>query len=165
MTKVLRPAVVGPLFLSATLRAALLTAGNVATIGGLVRHVHVTALLAILLVLVGYEAARAAQWLVLLHGLQIRAPRRIQVFSYLVGEPTRVLPIGHFVENYLLLRAAGTAFRLSSVATLTSVLLEVGAALVGLVLLGLGPWGWLRPLIVLGLAPFVLGVCTGAHWT
>jgi uncharacterized membrane protein YbhN (UPF0104 family) len=162
-TKVLRPAVLGPLLLSATLLVGLLTVGNVATIGGLVRHVHVTALVAIVLVLVGYEAARAAQWLVLLHGLHIRAPRRVQVFTYLVGEPTRVLPIGNFVENYLLLRAAGTSFGLSSVATLASVLLEVGAALLGLVLLGLGPWGWLRPLIVLGLATFVLGVWMGAH--
>ena len=163
MTKVLRPAVVGPLLLSATLLVALLTVGNVATIGGLVRHVHVAALLAIVLVLVGYEATRAAQWLVLLQGLHVRAPRRVQVFTYLVGEPTRVLPIGNFVENYLLLRAAGTAFGLSAVATLTSVLIEVGAALLGLVLLGLGPWGWLRPLILLGLAVFMLGVWMGAH--
>ena len=163
ITTVLRPAVVGPLLLSATLLVALLTVGNVATIGSLVRHVHVAALLAIVLVLVGYEAARAAQWLVLLHGLHVRAPRRVQVFTYLVGEPTRVLPIGNFVENYLLLRAAGTAFGLSAVATLTSVLIEVGAALLGLVLLGLGPWGWLRPLIVLGLATFVLCVWTGAR--
>src|ERR671930_141776 len=156
ITTVLRPAVVGPLLLSATLLAALVTVGNVATIGSLVRHLHVTALVAIVLVLVGYEAARAAQWLVLLQGLHVRAPRRVQVFTYLVGEPTRVLPIGNFVENYLLLRAAGTSFGLSAVATMTSVLLEVGAALLGLVLLGLGPWGWLRPLIVLGLAAFVL---------
>jgi hypothetical protein len=163
MTKVLRPALVGPLLLSATLLAALLTIGNVATISGLVRHVHVADLLAIVLVLVGYESAKAAQWLVLLQGLHIRAPRRVQVFTYLVGEPTRVLPIGNFVENYLLLRAAGTAFGLSAVATLTSVLLEVGVALLGLVLLGSGSWGWLRPLIVLGLATFVLGVWMGAH--
>src|SRR5918912_871458 len=163
MTKVLRPAVVGPLLLSATLLAGVLTVGNVAPIGRPVRHVPLTPLVAIVLVLVGYEAARAAQWLVLLHGLCIRAPRRVQVFTYLVGEPTRVLPIGNFVENYLLLRAAGTSFGLSSVATMTSVLLEVGAALLGLVLLGLGPWGWLRPLIVLGLATFVLGVWAGAH--
>ena len=91
------------------------------------------------------------------------APRRVQVFTYLAGEPTRVLPIGNFVENYLLLRAAGTAIGLSSVATLTSVLIEVGAALLGLVLLGLGPWGWLRPLIVLGLAAFALAVWMGTR--
>ena len=163
ITKVLRPAVVGPLLLSATMLAALLTVGNVATIGSLVGHVDLATLVTIVLVLVGYEAARAAQWLVLLRGLHVRAPRRVQLFSYLVGEPTRVLPIGNFVENYLLLRAAGTSFGLSSVATLVSVLLEVGAALLGLVLLGLGPWGWLRPLIVLGLATFVLGVWMGAH--
>src|SRR5919108_2397469 len=163
ITKVLRPAVVGPLLLSATLLVALLTVGNVAAIGSLVRHVDLAALVAIVLVLVGYEAARARQWLVLLHGLHVRAPRRVQVFTYLVGEPTRVLPIGNFVENYLLLRAAGTSFGLSAVATMTSVLLEVGVALLGLVLLGLGPWGWLRPLIVLGLATFMLGIWMGAH--
>src|SRR5918912_1494497 len=100
MTKVLRPAVVGPLLLSIILLAVLLTVGNVATIGSLARHVDIAALVAIVLVLVGYEAARATQWLVLLHGLHVRAPRRVQVFTHLVGETTRVLPIGNFVENY-----------------------------------------------------------------
>ncbi len=163
MNKILRPAVVGPLLLSITLLAVLLAVGNVATIAGLLRHADVGVLLVVPLVLVAYEAAKGTQWLVLLHGLHVRAPRRVQAFTYLAGEPTRVLPIGNFVENYLLLRAAGTAFGLSSVATLTSVLIEVGAALLGLVLLGLGPWGWLRPLIVLGLAAFALAVWAGVH--
>ena len=163
MSRIPWSAVVAPLLLSATLLAALLAVGNVASIGDVLRHVHLVTLLAVLLVLAGYEAAKAAQWLVLLKGLRIRASRRVQVFTYLVGEPARVLPVGNFVENYLLLRTAGTAVGLSSVATLASVLIEVGAALLGLVLLGLGPWGWLRPLIVLGLAVFALGVWAGVH--
>ncbi len=158
MTRVLRPSVVAPLLLSAVLLVVLLTVGNANTIISLARHIPVVTLLALVLVLIGYEAVKAAQWLVLLHGLRIRAPRRVQVYTYLVGEPARVLPIGNFVENYLLLRTAGTAFGFSAVATLTSVLIEVGAALAGLALLGLGPWGWLRPLIVLGLSAFALGL-------
>lgn len=163
MNKILRPAVAGPLLLSITLLAVLLAVGNVATIGGLLRHADVGVLLVVLLVIAAYEAAKGAQWLVLLHGLRVRVPRRVQVFTYLAGEPTRVLPIGNFVENYLLFRAAGTAIGLSSVATLTSVLIEVGAALFGLVLLGLGPWGWLRPLIVLGLTAFAFAVWVGSR--
>jgi hypothetical protein len=61
------------------------------------------------------------------------------------------------LENYLLLRAEGTDFGLSSAATLTSVLTEVTVALTGLVILGLDDWEWLRPLIIVGAAIFVPG--------
>ncbi len=155
MTRFLRPAVALPALLGAVLLAALLTVGNVARVGALLRTFHPGYLLAILLVLMAYEAVQCAQWHVLLGALGIRAPLRAQAFAYLVGEPTRVLPIGNFIENYLLLRATGTDFGLSSAATLLSVLLEVAVSLLGLVVLGLGPWAWLRPLIIIGLGVFL----------
>src|SRR5919205_2674312 len=155
MTRLLRPKVVMPILLSVALLAALLAVGNVGQVVALMltfRHIYLPF---ILLLLLAYEVVQCIQWHVLLKALGIHVPLRAQAFAYLVGQPTRVLPIGNFVENYLLKRAEGTDFGLSSAATLLSIFIEVGVALLGLVILGLGPWGWLRPLIIIGLVVFV----------
>src|SRR5205085_11959956 len=155
MTRLLRPKIVVPLLLSAALLAALLAVGNVGKVVALMltfRHIYLPF---VLLLLLAYEVVQCIQWHVFLKALGIHVPLRAQAFAYLVGEPTRVLPIGNFFENYFLLRAEGTDFGLSSAATLLSVLIEVGVALVGLTILGLDHWGWLRPLIIIGLGVFV----------
>src|ERR687888_436544 len=155
MTAPLRSRVLVLAVLGASLLAILLAFGDVKKVVGLMMRFQHLDLLYILLVLVAYEAVQGLQWHTLLKALGIRVPLRAQAFAYLVSQPTRVLPVGNFVENYLLQRAEGTDFGLSSAATLLSVLIEVGVALLGLVILGLGPWGWLRPLIIIGLAVFV----------
>src|SRR5207248_9431701 len=131
-----------------------LTFGTVRKVIALLSTFQLAYVLYMLLLLVAYEAVQCIQWHVLLRALGIRVPLRAQAFAYLVGEPTRVLPIGNFFENFFLLRAEGTDFGLSSAATILSVLIEVGVALLGLVILGLDHWGWLRPLIIIGLAVF-----------
>src|ERR671936_2801147 len=155
MTRLLRPKVVMPILLSVALLAALLAVGNVGQVVALMLTFRHEYLPYILLLLLAYEVVQCIQWHVFLKALGIHVPLRSQAFAYLVGEPTRVLPIGNFFENYFLLRAEGTDFGLSSAATILSVLIEVGVALLGLVILGLGPWDWLRPLIMIGLAVFV----------
>ena len=155
MTRFLRPSVVLPVIVSAALLIVLLAVADVKKVVALLLTFQHIYLLPILLALVAYEAVQCIQWHVLLRALGILVPLRAQAFAYLVGQPTRVLPIGNFVENYLLQRAEGTDFGLSSAATLLSILIEVGVALLGLVILGLGPWDWLRPLIIIGLAVFV----------
>src|SRR5256886_16428962 len=155
MTRPLRARVLLLALLGASLLAVLLAFGDVKKVVGLMSRFQHLDLLYILLVLVAYEAVQGMQWHMLLKALGIRVPLRAQAFAFLVGQPTRVLPVGNFFENYLLLRAEGTDFGLSSAATLLSILIEVGVALLGLVVLGLGPWGWLRPLILIGLAVFV----------
>jgi uncharacterized membrane protein YbhN (UPF0104 family) len=158
MTKLLRPTIVIPLILSASVLTVLLAVGNVTRVAALLRGFQPSYLLALVVLLVAYAAIQGTQWHVLLRALGIRAPVRAQAFAYLVGVPTRVLPIGNFTENYLLLRATGTDFGLSAAATLLSVLIEVTVALLGLVILGLGPWDWVRPLILIGVAVFLLTV-------
>jgi uncharacterized membrane protein YbhN (UPF0104 family) len=155
MTRLLRPKVVMPILLSAALLAALLAVGNVGQVVALMLTFRHSYLPYILVLLLAYEVVQCLQWHVFLKALGIHVPLRSQAFAYLVGEPTRVLPIGNFFENYFLLRARGTDFGLSSAATILSVLTEVGVALLGLVILGLDHWGWLRPLIIIGLAVFV----------
>src|SRR5437764_3521805 len=131
MTRFLRPSVVLPMIVSAAFLIVLLALGDVKMVIALLLTFQHLYLLPILLVLVAYEAVQCIQWHVLLRALGIRVPLRAQAFAYLVGEPTRVLPIGNFVENYVLLRAEGTDFGLSSAATLLSILIEVGVALLG----------------------------------
>ena len=143
---------------SAFALTVLLAVGNVTRVAALLRGFQPSYLLALVVLLVAYAAIQGTQWHVLLRALGIRAPVRAQAFAYLVGVPTRVLPIGNFTENYLLLRATGTDFGLSAAATLLSVLIEVTVALLGLVILGLGPWDWVRPLILIGVAVFLLTV-------
>jgi uncharacterized membrane protein YbhN (UPF0104 family) len=157
MTRPLGARVLILAFLGASLLAVLLAFGDVKKVVGLMERFQHLDLPYILLVLVAYEAVQGLQWHMLLKALGIRVPLRAQAFAFLVGQPTRVLPVGNFFENYLLLRAEGTDFGLSSAATLSSVLIEVTVALTGLVILGLDDWAWLRPLIIVGVAIFVPG--------
>ena len=105
MTRLLRPKFVIPILLSVALLAALLAIGNVGQVVALMltfRHIYLPF---ILLLLLAYEVVQCIQWHVFLKALGIHVPLRSQAFAYLVGEPTRVLPIGNFFENYFLLRA------------------------------------------------------------
>lgn len=156
MRKLLRPTVLIPAIVGAGLLAALLFFGNVARVVAIMRTFQHIYLLYILLLLLAYEAIQYTQWHLLLRALGVHVPQRAQAFAFLVGASTKVLPIGNFFENYLLLRASGTDFGFSSSATLLSVLIEVAVSLIGLVLLGLDHWTWLRPLIIIGLAVFAL---------
>jgi uncharacterized protein (TIRG00374 family) len=79
-------------------------------------------------------------------------------FAFLIGESTKILPIGNYVENYILLREEGTDFGLSSAATLMSVLIEVAVTLTTVVVLGIHGWDWLRPLVIIGLSVFLCGL-------
>ena len=155
MTKILRPSIVLPLLLSASVLAALLAFGDLKNVIAVMRTLRPGYLLAVMGVFVAYELVQGVQWHALLHALGIRVPWRMQACTFLVGQPTRILPIGNFVQNGLLLRATGTDFGLSSAATTLSVLLEVTVALIGIVIIGVGPWGWLRPLLVIGMLVFL----------
>ena len=153
--KLFRPSVLLPTLPGLALVAALLAFGDVRRVLALLSTFHAPALIAILLVLAGYETLQAVQWSRLLGAEGIRVPLRARLFAFLVGDTARVLPIGNYVENYLLLREEGIDLGLSSAATTVSVLIEVAVCLAGLVLLGLGSWGWLRPLILIGLGVFL----------
>jgi hypothetical protein len=154
--RLLSPTVVVPAVLSLSLLGALLAFGDVGQIGDLLGGFQPLYIAAIVLLLVAYEVVQCTQWNVLLTAEGIQAPLRARLFAYLVGDMARVLPIGNYFENYLLLRESGTDFGRSSAATTLSVLIEVAVCLTGLVILGIGPWVWLRPLIVGGLAVFLL---------
>lgn len=135
--QLLRPSVLIPLILSAAVLAGLLGVSQPATVLAVLEGFQPLYLLYVLVLLVAYEALRWAQWHVLLTALGIRARLRTQVFTFLGGEVTDI--------------------GLSSAATTLSLVTEVAVCLAGLLILGLGTWsGWLRPVIAIGLALFLL---------
>jgi uncharacterized protein (TIRG00374 family) len=119
---------------------------------------HKIDLLYVLLLMIGYEVVRGTQWHFLLTSMGIHVPVRTQIFVFAAGEITKSLPIGNYFQNYLLQQSKGTDFGRSSAATTIIVLTEVAVSLLGVVILGVGTWtSWLRPVIIVGVAAFLLG--------
>jgi uncharacterized protein (TIRG00374 family) len=159
LKKALRPNVVIPLILSVALLAALLAFGNIQDMIRAVRTFQPIYILWVVLLFTGYEAVRCFQWLFLLDKLHNKAPRRAQIFAFLVSETTKSIPIGNYFQNYLLAKSEGSDPGRTSAATTFQVLGEVAASLAGIVILGLGAWSlYLRIVIVGGLIVFGFGV-------
>lgn len=152
-----RPSLVIPVTLGAAVLAALVAVSDPPKVLAVLEGFHYRYLLAILALMLAYEALRCAQWCVLLRALGIHAPLRTQVFSFLGGEVTSFLPVGTYFRNYLLGRSGVATFSRSSAATTVSLLSEIVICLAGVVIFGLGAWStWLRPLIIGGAAIFLV---------
>lgn len=159
LKKALRPNVIIPVVLGAALLAALLAFGNINDMIRAVSSFRPIYILWVVLLFSGYEAVRCFQWLFLLDKIHDDAPRRAQIFAFLVSETTKSIPIGNYFQNYLLAKAEGSDAGRTSAATTFQVFGEVAASLVGLVILGLGVWTpYLRGVIIVGLIVFGLGV-------
>jgi uncharacterized membrane protein YbhN (UPF0104 family) len=158
MRKLFQPAVIIPAIFGVSVFAALIAVSNVKKVLAVMSGFPHLFLLYFLLLTAAYEVVRCVQWHNLLTALGLHVAPRTQIFSFAAGEVSKNMPLGNFFQNYLLQRATGTDFGLSSSATLLIVLIQVAVALAGLVILGIGPWDWLRPLIVGGLAAFLLAV-------
>lgn len=166
MKKLLRPRILVPVLLSVAILAALVVLFTdpkklVALMEGFLK----IDLLYFLLLMVGYEVVRGVQWHYLLTAMGIHVPIRTQIFVFAAGEITKSLPIGNYFQNYLLQQSKGTDFGRSSAATTVIILTEVAVSLLGVIILGLGTWtGWLRPLIVIGVAAFLLLAWAYHRW-
>jgi uncharacterized protein (TIRG00374 family) len=161
MSRLLRPSVLLPTILGAAVLAGLLSFSNAGQIATLVAGFHPIYFASFALLLLAYEVVRLAQWHLLLGTLGVHVPLRTQVFTFMTGEAARDLPAGNFVPNYLLQSTNGTNFGLASSATLLITLIEVAVSLVVVAIVGIGGWGWLRPLIVIGVAAFGMLVLAG----
>jgi hypothetical protein len=93
----------------------------------------------ILLMLV-HEIVRWALWVYLLRSLSIRSRPRAETFAFAAGEAAKFIPIGSYLQNYLLQRSTRTDFGRSSAATTLMIVSEIIAALVGVEVLGVGSW-------------------------
>lgn len=158
LKQLLRPNMLIPLILIAATIVLLFSFGNPARILAIMESFNRVDLIWVFLLTVAYEGIRFVQWWYLLRHEGVRVPLDAQIFSFAGGEATRFMPIGNYFENYLLTAAEGVDFGFSSAVTTLTVLLEVAVCTTGLVILGLGSWWWIRPVIIIGSALAAGGV-------
>jgi uncharacterized protein (TIRG00374 family) len=156
LNKLLSPKVVIPTVIGLALIGALVGVSDAGKIAMIMQHLNPVAALGFVVLMMAYEAVRGVQWHVLLKGLGVRVPFSAQAFSFLLGEATKTAPIGNYFQNYLLSRVEGEDFGETSAATTLIVLTEVAWGLFAMVIVGIDAWGWLRPLILVGLSVFLV---------
>ncbi|MEO7002589.1 MAG: lysylphosphatidylglycerol synthase transmembrane domain-containing protein [Ktedonobacterales bacterium] len=156
LKKLLRPSVVIPLLFTVGIVAALLTLTDIRKVVALMASFQRLYLLYFLLLMIAYEVVRAVQWAYLLRAQRSKTPLRAQIFAFAVSEVTKALPIGNYVQNYLLQEADGEDFGRTSAITTLIIFIEVGVSLLAVVILGDGAWTlWLRIGIPIGVLLFV----------
>lgn len=157
------PRVVVPLVFGFGLILLLLNYANVGRVAHAAGGFQPAYLLAIMLLIVGYEALRAVQWLLFLRVLDRDTPWRIAVMSYMGGEMAKMLPGGQYFQTYLLRQARGVAIARSAAATSIILWFEVIVCLIVVLVLGVGPWTWLRPTALILLCGIAIGIMTLRH--
>ena len=161
MRRVLRPGIVVPIVISASLIGALLGVADARRVLAVVERLQPAYLLQFAAVMVAYEGARLLQWHLLLRHLGIRTELRSEAFAFAGGEVGRYAPMGALIQNYILRTIRHVSFSLSSAATGLTVVAEVAVAPAIALAVGVDAWPWLRPAIasaLAGAAVFVLVV-------
>ena len=74
-----------------------------------------------------------------------REPWQTALMSYMGGEVTKAMPGGQYFQSYLLRQARGVPIACSAAATTIILRLEVVVSAAIVLLLGVGPWTWVRP--------------------
>lgn len=164
MKRFVRPQVLTPFVLGVGLIAALLALGDIHKVAYAILNFPRAYLVYFFVLMLAYDTVRGLQWHFLLRGLSVRVPLRAQIFAFIMGEAMKSMPIGHYVQSYLLARSRDQNLgRLSAAASLV-IWIEATVALLGVVVLGLGGWtDWLRPLIMAGLLAVALALWLLTH--
>lgn len=152
----LSPRVVVPVVFGLGLIIFLLGYADVGRVLRALSAFHPLFLLLIVALTLGYEGFRAAQWLLVLRTLDRRVSWQGAVMAYLGGEVTKSLPAGQYFQTYLLRAAEGVPVARSAAATTIIIWLEAVLCLSIVLLIGVGPWQWVRPLCLLLLAGIAL---------
>lgn len=139
------------LVLAAAVLAALLWYGDAGRVADTVAKFRPSYLFAFMLVLLAQEVVRLLLWNMLLRALAMRIPLSTQVFSFAAAESVKAAPAGVYLQNYLVQRLSGGEVGRSSAATTAMILGEIIAALIGVIVLGVGTLGtWIRLIIIVG---------------
>ena len=144
---IFNPKVLIPTLLSAALLAFILTfADSGKVIGEIKTGVASPASLvpAIFLVIV-YLVAKLIQWKIYLARLQLRPGWKELLVPYAGGEIGNSLPMGVYIENYLLKGSLGSGIGRSAAATTWMLITEIITCLLALLVIGVPGWPWVRP--------------------
>jgi len=144
----LRPAVVVPVVMSAGLIAFLLSFANAARVFSEVRVAVVADAALVFLLSLIYLATKGLQWALFLRRLNVRPAWRALFMAFAGGELSISIPMGVYLENYLLKGAAQAEIGRSSAATTWILLMEIVWCIVALFILDIPGWPWLRPLLL-----------------
>jgi uncharacterized membrane protein YbhN (UPF0104 family) len=143
---ILNPRVIIPTLLSAALLAFLLTFADSGQVGGdLLRAVAGAWLPAFFLALV-YLGAKLIQWRLYLGRLGLKPGWQEVLVPYSGGEMGNSLPMGVYLENYLLKGSTGSGVGRSAAATTWMLITEIVICLAALLAFGVPGWPWVRPL-------------------
>ena len=145
---IFNPKVLIPTLLSAALLAFILTFANSGQVlGEIITGVASPASLvpAIFLVIV-YLVAKLIQWKIYLARLSLRPGWKELLVPYAGGEIGNSLPMGVYIENYLLKGSLGSGIGRSAAATTWMLITEIITCLLALLVIGVPGWLWVRPL-------------------
>ncbi len=143
---IFNPRVIIPTLLSAALLAFLLTFANSGEVGDEIKQAVVAAWLPSFFLAVLYLAAKLIQWRLYLGRLGLKPGWQELLVPYSGGEMGNTLPMGVYLENYLLKGSAGSAVGRSAAATTWMLITEIAVCLLALMAFGVPGWLWVRPL-------------------
>jgi hypothetical protein len=158
LKKLLNPKVLIPTLLSGAFLAFILAFANAGQVlGDIVQGVatpHVV-IFAFFLALF-YLAAKLTQWKIYLARLDLRPGWSELLVPYAGGEIGNSLPMGVYLENYLLKGALGSGIGRSAAATTWMLITEILICLLALVAIGVPGWLWVRPVAAFLMVGIVL---------
>jgi uncharacterized membrane protein YbhN (UPF0104 family) len=143
---IFNPRFVVPTLLSAAFLAFLLTFANSGEVGDELKRAVAEAWLPAFLLAVVYLAAKLIQWRIYLGRLGLRPSWQELLVPYAGGEMGNSLPLGVYLENYLLKGTTGSGVGRSAAATTWMLITEIVTCLVALIALDVPGWPWVRPL-------------------
>jgi uncharacterized membrane protein YbhN (UPF0104 family) len=154
LKKLLHPKVIIPTLLSAAFLAFILTFANSGEVGGEIARAASRAAVPAFFLSVVYLVAKLVQWKIYLARLGIRPNWQELLVPYAGGEMSNSLPLGVYLETYLLKGSLGSAMGRSAAATTWMLITEIVTCLLVLVVVEIPGWPWVRPLaagLILGM--------------
>lgn len=158
-----QPKVVVPLLLTAALLASAIGLSDIPQAFSRIRDIPPESLLGALLLAALYLVLKGWQFYGFLRELHISINWRHVLLAYAVGELTLTLPLGVYVQNYVLQRLQGTGFYRSAAVTTIMLIIESGVFFLVLAVIGVRGWPWLQPLALACLLASIAVFAVLAH--
>lgn len=146
LKKLLTPQVIVPALLSIALLVILLNIADASRVAFQIAREVPRAVLPVFFLTLFYLIVKGVQWGFYLRLLGIRPGWRKLLVPFVAGELGGSLPLGMYMENYLLKGMGGVAIGRSFAATTWMLITELVLCLLALLLVGIPGWPWLRPL-------------------
>jgi uncharacterized membrane protein YbhN (UPF0104 family) len=147
LKSLLNPKVLVPTLLSAALLGFLLGFANSGQVFGAILKAISSpeAWISAFFLVILYLLAKLAQWWIYLTRLGVRPGWQEMLVPYAGGEIGNALPMGVYIENYLLKGSGGAGIGRSAAATTWMLITEIIICLLTLLAIGIPGWVWVRP--------------------